>query len=71
MELSFDRKRNRAERLAFVRYYAKWVKSVPNEVWSKQQADLIDSLIAGSRTDLSPESYLKMARARKKKGRPL
>jgi len=68
MELAFDRKRNREERLAFVRFYAKWVKSVPNGVWSRQQADLVDSLVEGSRAEESKEAYLKMVKARKEHG---
>ena len=45
MELKFDKKENQKERVEFIHYYAKWVNSVPNEVWSKQQAELIDSFM--------------------------
>ena len=49
------------ERLDFICYYAKWVKSVPNEVWSRQQAEFINSLMMNSKNFmLSPEEYLKM-----------
>jgi hypothetical protein len=44
MESKFDKKQNLEERLKFVRFYSKWVKSVPNEVWSRQQVEFIDSL---------------------------
>jgi len=37
MELKFDREQNRMDRLTFIRRYNKWVKSVPYEVWSRQQ----------------------------------
>ncbi len=68
MELRFDRKRNRQDRRDFVRFYARWVRSVPNEVWSRQQADLIDSFIENSqRLEMSPEQYLKVVEGRKRK----
>jgi len=41
---------------------------MPNEVWSKQQADLIDSFIEGSQQlEMSPEQYLKIVDGRKRK----
>jgi len=49
MELKFDREQNRKERLVFIRRYSKWVKSVPNEVWSRQQASLINSFLSNSK----------------------
>jgi len=68
MELKFDRKRNLEERREFVRFHARWVKSVSNEVWSKQQADLIDSLIENSQQlEMSPEQYLKVVDRRRSK----
>jgi len=61
MELAFDKEKNRQERLAFVRRYATWVKQVPNEVWSRQQADLIDSFLENARNyALSRSQYLRM-----------
>ena len=61
MELVFDREANRRERLWFVHHYANWVKKVPNQIWSREQANLIDSLILNSRNFcLSPSEYLKM-----------
>jgi len=64
MELRFDRERNRQERLAFVRKQALWVREVPNEVWSREQADLIDSFLenAGNYA-LSRARYLDLHRA--------
>ena len=60
MESNFDKKQNLKERLEFVRFYSRWVKSVPNEVWSKQQTDFLDSLFENSvNYPFSPEKYLK------------
>jgi hypothetical protein len=61
MELKFDKEKNFEERLQFVRYYAAWVKKVPNEVWSKQQAELINSFMMNAcNFKMSREKYLKM-----------
>nr|QNO45444.1 hypothetical protein COJIHGDB_00002 [Methanosarcinales archaeon ANME-2c ERB4]QNO46874.1 hypothetical protein FLMKKIKB_00002 [Methanosarcinales archaeon ANME-2c ERB4] len=49
MELRFNREQNRMERLTFIRRYSKWVKSVPYEVWSRQQASLINSFLSSSK----------------------
>ncbi len=61
MELSFNKKKNQEERIRFVRDYAAWVKKVPNEVWSKQQATLIDSFMENCKNfSMSREKYLEM-----------
>ncbi|MHC1605328.1 MAG: hypothetical protein ACXQTP_05110 [Candidatus Methanofastidiosia archaeon] len=61
MELKFDREKNLEERLKFVHYYARWVKEVPNEVWSRQQAKLINSfMLNASNFKMTREAYLKM-----------
>jgi hypothetical protein len=58
-----DREKNLSQRLEFVRFYAKWVKSVPNEVWSRQQAMLINSMVRNARNFmLSAEKYLESKR---------
>ncbi len=63
MELIFDRKKNLKERLEFVRFYSQWVKSVPNEVWSKQQAEFIDSLFENAKNfSMDAKKYLKTIR---------
>ena len=63
MDLKFDREENLKERLKFIRFYAKWVKTVPNEIWSKQQAEFIDSLFDNAKNfSLTPEKYLKIIR---------
>lgn len=61
MELKFDREKNLRERLKFVQYYAAWVKEVRNEVWSKQQAELINSFMLNAKNfKISREKYLEM-----------
>jgi len=60
MESTFNKKQNLKERLQFLHFYSQWVKSVPNEVWSKQQAEFIDSLFENAKNfSLSPRKYLK------------
>ena len=72
MELSFDRKAHREERLAFVRSYAEWVKRTPNPEWSRNQALLIDSFMINARNmPLSSRVYLEQViRQREKKQVP-
>jgi hypothetical protein len=61
MELDEHKKKNLEERMQFIHYYAEWVKKVPNEVWSAQQAKLINSFMKNARNfQLSPEAYLEM-----------
>jgi hypothetical protein len=68
MELSFDKKKNREERIKFVHEYAAWVKKVPNDVWSRQQAVLIDSFMENSKNFMmSREKYLEMVDKREHK----
>jgi len=67
MELKFDKEKNFQERLWFLHHYSNWVKSVSNEVWSRQQADFIDSLILnGYNYSLSPREYLEIVDAGRK-----
>lgn len=61
MELKFDKEKNFQERLWFIHHYSNWVKSVSNEVWSRQQADFINSLFLNAKNySLSPSKYLQM-----------
>ncbi len=61
MELKFGKVGNKKERLEFIHYYAEWVKSVPNEVWSRQQAELIDNfMVNATNFKMRPEKYLEM-----------
>ena len=60
MESTFDKKQNLEERLKFVRFYSRWVKSVPNEVWSRQQVDFIDSLFENAKNfQMDAKKYLR------------
>jgi len=63
MDSKFDREQNLKQRLDFIRFYARWVKTVPNEIWSKQQAEFIDSLFDNAKKfSLTREKYLKTIR---------
>ena len=44
-EIEKDIERNRAQRLEFVTWYAQWVKRTPNKVWSRQQREMVDSVL--------------------------
>lgn len=67
--MALDKKNNFLQRLEFIRFYAKWVKSVPNEVWSEQQAVLINSMIKNARNFMmSCEEYLRSKERCKKFG---
>jgi hypothetical protein len=44
-EVEEDRKRNRKQRLEFITWYARWVKSTPNSKWSAQQKKMLNELI--------------------------
>ena len=58
LETSLD---NRKSRLFFVRYWANYVKTHPDKVWSKQQNVLIDSIFENAKNSkLSKEEYLKI-----------
>lgn len=52
------------QRMAFVEFWADYVKKTPNKVWSKQQVDFINSVMKGANID--KELYLKVKEAVKK-----
>ncbi len=54
----FDREKNFRSRLEFVRFWADYVKSHPNEDWSKQQAAFINSVLRTANQDI--ELYKKV-----------
>lgn len=55
------RKINNEDRMWFVEYWADYVKTHPDKVWSKQQKMLIDSQIKNARNyPLSAKEYLKI-----------
>lgn len=53
-----ERKLNNKQRLEWVIYWADYMGKVSNEVWSKQQADLINSVMRSA--DVNPENYIKV-----------
>lgn len=65
------REMNRKERLLFVKKHARWVRSVPNEVWSEEQCRLINALYENrDQFPLTKEEYLNMVeKARALSGR--
>ena len=53
-----ERDANSKQRLEWVRYWTDYMKKNSNEVWSRQQADLINSVMRSA--DISPENYMKI-----------
>ena len=54
-------KTNAEERMNFVEYWAEYVRTHPDEEWSRQQKMLIDSQLQNARkSSLSAKEYLKM-----------
>lgn len=54
-------KGNREDRMNFVEYWADYVRTHPDEDWSKQQKIIIDSQIQNARHyKLTPKEYLKI-----------
>ena len=52
---------NKKERLNFVKYWAEYVRTHSDRIWSKQQNILINSQIQSAKhTKLTPRQYLKM-----------
>lgn len=47
-----NKEKNFQSRLAFVRFWADYVRSKPNKVWSKQQAEFINSLLKAANQDV-------------------
>jgi len=50
--------KNFKQRIEFVRYWADYVKTHPNKVWSKQQNRIINSVLRSA--DQNPKTYLKI-----------
>ena len=46
--LKKDKEKNFNERLEFIDRYVEWLKATPNEVWSKQHKEFIDSAYQNS-----------------------
>ena len=54
-------KDNKEERINFVEYWAEYVRTHPDEEWSKQQNVLINSLMQNAKNSkLTPKEYLRI-----------
>lgn len=50
---------NKEERMNFVEYWADYVRTHPDKVWSRQQNILINSIMQNARNSkLTPKEYL-------------
>ena len=58
---------NNRQRIEWVEYWVGYMKKTTNEVWSKQQADFINSVMKSA--DVNPETYLKIKNMIEKKNR--
>jgi len=47
-----DKKKNNEERIAFVKFWVNYMKSVDNKTWSLQQVKFIDSVLKNADQDL-------------------
>jgi len=54
-----DDRRLHEERLQFVELYARWILSQPDQVWSREQNVIIDSMLE-SAVQLDPRTYMKI-----------
>ncbi|HLD48859.1 MAG TPA: hypothetical protein VJB11_00685 [archaeon] len=52
------RKRNHEGNMKYIEQYVEWLKKTPNSVWSKQQAEFIDSVMKSANMD--KELYMKI-----------
>lgn len=54
-------KDNKEERMNFVEYWANYVRTHPDEDWSRQQNVLINSLMQNAKNSkMTPQQYLKL-----------
>lgn len=44
-----EREKNNTQRLEWIKYWTDYMKKNPNKVWSKQQADFINSVLRSSK----------------------
>ena len=65
-ELKKEKGINDKQRLEWIDYWVDYMKKNPNEVWSKQQADFINSVMRSA--DVDVEIYMKVKAAVKEKG---
>jgi len=62
MEITFKRerkisKREREERRQFIKTWVEYMKNNPNEVWSRQQAGLVNSMLKSANQSI--DLYIK------------
>ncbi len=55
----FDKEKNQKERMWFVDYWAEFVRTSPEEVWSGQQKEFINAVLKNVRQSTRQE-YLKL-----------
>ena len=54
-------KDNREDRMNFAEYWADYVRTHPDKVWSRQQKMLMDSIMENAKqSKLTPKQYLKI-----------
>lgn len=64
-------KTDKEDRMNFVVYWAEYVRTHPDEDWSRQQKVLIDSQLQSARQfPWTPEAYLRM-KGEKRRARPV
>ncbi len=60
-------KDNREDRMNFVEYWAEYVRTHPDEEWSRQQNILINGQMHSAKSvKISPKDYLEMKKAAKR-----
>ncbi len=64
-ELEKEKEINNKQRLEWVKYWVDYMKQTPNKVWSKQQADFINSVMRSA--DVDTDIYLKIKNLTQKK----
>lgn len=69
MKVDLKELKNQEERdlkgdLEFIEFLVKYIKKTPNKIWSKHQADFINSVLKGANQD--KELYLKVKEIIKK-----
>jgi hypothetical protein len=65
MELDEFRKENNKQRIEWIKMWVEYMKKNSNEVWSRQQADLINSVMRSA--NMNPDNYLEIKKLIQKK----
>ena len=56
-----DKEKNNQERIAFVKFWVNYMKSVDNKTWSSQQVKFINSVLKNADQDLDLYNRIKVA----------